>query len=533
MLGLGLMSPNLEAAQDLELGERLRAHIEFLADDALRGRQPGTEGYAIAARYVANQYRQLGLDPASGGSYFQHVPLRQAWLVEGSARLEVLTHGNEQALTFLEDFFQAPSLSHIDSEIETEMVFVGYGIHALPLGHDDYAGLDLHGKVAVMVAGKPIEFPSEEGSHFGATREKVRAALAHGAVAVITIYTPRTQAVFPWDRLSSQLGVSSMGWLDNDGLVPDSPAALKGDVLLHHRSAAVLFEGSDIVLEQVIEADQNGLALPRAALVNRVRLSQQSRHEPLTSPNVVGVLPGSDPLLADEYVIYTAHLDHLGELPGTDSEDRIHNGALDNAAGVAVMLETARMLGQGQRPKRSVMFLAVTAEEKGLVGSGYFAHHPTVPAGQMAAVVNLDMPVLLYEFGDMIAFGAEHSSLGKVAARAAAQAGVVLTPDPYPDRSVFVRSDHYRFVQQGVPALFLVTGPDTLDSEISPPPLMEQFMSEHYHMPSDDLRLPINYSAAARFTRINTHIGAVIANDPQRPRWNEGSFFGETFGKVP
>jgi Zn-dependent M28 family amino/carboxypeptidase len=176
-----------------------------------------------------------------------------------------------------------------------------------------------------------------------------------------------------------------------------------------------------------------------------------------------------------------------------------------------------------------VLFLAVTAEEKGLVGSGYFARNPTVPAERMAAVINLDMPVLLYEFGDVIAFGAEHSSLGAAAAEAAGEAGLVLTPDPFPEQNIFVRSDHYRFVQQGVPALYLVTGPTALDGASDALPLLESFLSEHYHMPSDDLALPINYNAAARFTRVNTRIGELIANDPQRPHWLEGSFFGTTF----
>jgi Zn-dependent M28 family amino/carboxypeptidase len=246
---------------------------------------------------------------------------------------------------------------------------------------------------------------------------------------------------------------------------------------------------------------------------------------------VAAILPGGDPLLSGEFIIYTAHLDHLGELAGEGHQDPVNNGALDNASGIAVMLETARLLSEGPAPRRSVLFLAVTAEEKGLVGSEYFAHHPTVRPDSMAGVINLDMPLLLYDFGDVIAFGAQHSTLAAAVQQAADEAGVAQTPDPFPEQNIFVRSDHYRFVQQGVPAIFLVTGMTSRDGKIDTRPIFEGFLKEHYHKPSDDVSLPIDYAAAARFTRINARIGEIIANQLERPRWNEGDFFGETFGR--
>jgi Zn-dependent M28 family amino/carboxypeptidase len=265
-------------------------------------------------------------------------------------------------------------------------------------------------------------------------------------------------------------------------------------------------------------------------------MRRQSTHENISSPNVVALLPGSDPLLANEYVIYIAHLDHIGELhPDSGGEqphnDLINNGALDNASGVSVMLETARLFTRGQLPRRSILFVAVTAEEKGLVGSEYFAMNPTVPVDSIAAAVNLDMPLLLYDFADVIAFGAEHSSLGDTVQQAAQTYATELSPDPFPEQNMFVRSDHYRFVQQGVPSVFLVTGMKSLDSTIDTQPIFEGFLQEHYHKPSDDLDLPINYAAAARFTRINTKIGELLANNPDRPAWHEGDFFGRTFAK--
>ena len=529
-LGAVWAGPGMAEQGNALLGERLRAHIEFLADDALAGRQPGTGGYDIAASYVASQYRQTGLQPAGDGlSYFQPVPLRRAWADDSAAVLELRQPGETLRWQAYEDYYQGPSLSHETSDITAPAVFVGYGIEAPELGHNDYRDLDLRGKVAVMLIGKPEEFPSEEGAHFGSTREKQLAAIRHGARGVVMIFTPRTERLYAWDKVRSQQGMPAMGWLNNAGEVPDSPAGLLGSVVLRHDAAGPLFAGSGLTVEQLVALDEAGEALPVAALHGTVHIAQRSRHEVIESANVAAVLPGSDPLLAGEYLIYTAHLDHLGVLAGHGHGDAINNGALDNASGVAVMLETARLLAEGPAPRRSVLFLAVTAEEKGLVGSGYFARNPTVPAERMVAVINLDMPVLLYEFGDVIAFGAEHSSLGTAAAAAAREAGIALTPDPFPEQNIFVRSDHYRFVQQGVPSLYLVTGPTVLDGASNALPVLESFLSEHYHMPSDDLALPINYNAAARFTRINTRIGELIANDTQRPLWLEGSFFGNTF----
>ena len=204
---------------------------------------------------------------------------------------------------------------------------------------------------------------------------------------------------------------------------------------------------------------------------------------------------------------------------------------LDNAAGISVLLETARLFAEGEPPRRSILFVAVTAEEKGLVGSEYFAVNPTVPINSIVSVVNLDMPLLLYDFGDVIAFGAEHSSLGKSIRDAANSYGIELTPDPFPEQNMFVRSDHYRFVQQGVPSLFLVTGMKTLNGDVDTQPIFENFLRQHYHKPSDDLSLPIHYGAAARFTRINAKVGEIVANNPKRPAWHEGDFFGRTFAK--
>jgi Zn-dependent M28 family amino/carboxypeptidase len=519
-----------EEDNDLLLQERIRAHITFLADDLLRGRQPGTEGHEVAAAYVASQFRQMGLVPAGAdGTYFQQVPLRSARLTEGSASL-VLVRGEETtSFDFLDDFYIGPGKAHTSSGVVAEMVFAGYGIDAPELEYSDYGDLDASGKVVVTLAGKPDHFPSEEGAHFSSSREKLKAALAAGAIGIITVYTPKTQKRFAWDRVRSRVGMPSMGWLDGQGNVFASPLQLQAYAMIHFNAATVLFDGADQTLDEILALDEAGEPLPVFGLKGKIQVSQESSHETISSPNVVAFLPGSDPLLNDEYITYIAHLDHIGELHGADHQDAINNGALDNASGIAVMLETARLFSEQETPRRSLLFLAVTAEEKGLVGSEYFAHNPTVPVDKLVGAINLDMPLLLYDFGDVIAFGAEHSTLGDAVQTAADEADIALTPDPFPEQNIFIRSDHYRFVQQGIPAIFLVTGPNSRDGETDTQQIFEGFLKEHYHRPSDDLNLPINYQAAARFTRINTRIGQIVANQSKPPSWHEGDFFGDTF----
>lgn len=525
-----------EDGSDLQLQDRLQAHITFLADDLMLGRQPGSDGYNIAANYVASQFRQMGLVPAgSEDSYFQQVPLRQAFLVPDSAGMTYLTGDESTAFTFVEQFFVGPSLSRTSAALEAELVFAGYGIDAPELEYNDYKDINADGKIVVQFSGQPHDFPSEEGAHFASRTQKALAAVRHGAVGIVMIHTPRAAKRFAWDRVKSLVGTPSMGWVNAQGNVHGQYEQIQAGAMLRHTAAAALFEGSAFELETLLKKDHEGEALPAFDLNGRISLSQQSTHGELSSPNVAAVLPGADPLLAGEYVVYTAHLDHIGELHADDdageSRDLINNGAMDNASGVSVMLETARLFSEGETPRRSIMFIAVTAEEKGLVGSEYFAMNPTVPIESIVSEVNLDMPVLLYEFGDVIAFGSEHSSMGDTVREAAKRNGVELSPDPFPEQNIFVRSDHYRFVQQGVPSVFLVTGMKSLDGDIDTKPIFEGFLQEHYHKPSDDLNLPLNYKAAAKFTRINVTIGELIANDPKRPSWREGDFFGRTYSK--
>ena len=521
-----------QEGSDLLLQQRIQAHITFLADDLLRGRQPGTEGYDIAAAYVASQFQQLGLAPAgTESSYFQAVPLRRAWLSPGSAAMSLQRDGQTTVFNFVDDFYMGPSKSHTSSSLDAAMVFAGYGIDAPALAYNDYVELEVAGKIVVVLDGQPEGFPSEEGAHVSSSREIAGNAAARGAIGLVTIHTPASEKRFAWQRIKNLVGTPSMGWLEADGEVFADFPQIQVMAHIHHDAAAGLFTDAAYSLQDLLAMDEAGQPLSGFALDGSLHISQNSVHETISSPNVVARLQGSDPMLNGEYMLYTAHLDHIGELAGEGHVDAINNGAMDNAAGVAVMLETARLFAGADAPRRSMLFVAVTAEEKGLVGSEFFARHPTVPEAGMVAVINLDMPLLLYDFGDVIAFGAEHSTMAAAAQMAADEAGISLTPDPFPEQNIFVRSDHYRFVQQGIPAIFLVTGTHSRDGQTDTLPLYEAFLKDHYHTPSDDLNLPINYAAAARFTRINTRIGQIIANQLQRPVWNEGDFFGDTFSR--
>ena len=511
---------------------RLKAHMAFLADDLLEGRETGTRGYDIAARYVAAQFMQMGLKPAGDpGSYLQTVPLRGGNVVPNAAVFEIRRPGGTQALVSLREFLMGPRLYADQVDITAPLVFVGHGVTAPRFQHDDYAGIDVRGKIAVWVSGRPKQFPTEEGAHYASGLTKSRLAARHGAVGIVELQTPDGEKRSPFARSALFNDQQSIDWVTADGRGSREVPGIRGAAFVSVAAASQLFTEVDVNAAAVFTADQAGQPLPRLDLKLSARLAQATRRTNLTSANVVGLIEGSDPGLRNEYVVFTAHLDHLGIRPSITG-DNVLNGAMDNASGVATLLEMARLTAASTvKPRRSMLFVAVTGEEKGLTGSAYFATLPTVPAAAMVANVNLDMPNLLIDFNEVVAFGAERSSLKGAAMRAAAATNVTLVPDPWPEQGVFTRSDHYSFVQQGVPSIFMTVGTGSFDPTEDGRKSREHFRREHYHRASDDMKLPFNWGSAVRFTRLNFLLGLEIANAPQRPRWNEGDFFGELFGK--
>ncbi len=518
---------------------RIQAHMLFLADDALEGRDTGSRGHLIASQYIASNFQQLGLKPAGdNGTYFQQVPLRQSKLIQKSPSFTLASNGKTIQFDYPKHFTTGPS-SH-DGKVELTnagLVFVGYGMVSKEFGIDDYQGLDVKGKIVVMLPGRPDKLPSEEAAHLSSL--KTRLAAERGAVGIISIHTPKEEKTRPYSNSLLYLNMSRIRWLHKDGTAEGDYPSLKAAAYMHMDAAKELFNGAPESLAQIfakLEKNEVPKGFPLQGLVN---FSRESEHKAIQSPNVAAILEGSDPVLKNEYVIFTAHSDHIGIGNDLRSKDKINNGLMDNAAGTAILLETARLFASSNnKPKRSILFVAVTGEEKGLLGADYLAHNPLKPTEQLVANVNLDMPVLLYPFADMIAFGANHSSLGAVVDRATAKHGIKLSADPMPEQAIFTRSDHYTLVKQGVPAVFLMTGFTSKDPQQKGGDIWGKFFAKHYHKPTDDVAGltkdfgPIRYDAGALFADINFAIGEEIANSQERPYWLKDSFFGKLFGKT-
>ncbi len=508
---------------------RIKAHLEFLADDLLEGRDTGTKAYDTAALYVATEFKKLGLQPAGdNGTYMQEVTFRTGTLDQDSPKAVIKTGGETIELNYPKDFIVGPNMAATEAQVEAGVVFVGYGIVADEFNYNDYEGLDVEGKIVVTLNGRPSDWPSEEAAHL--SRQKTKFAAERGAVGIMTLHTPKREAVRAYTTSLNYLRAPRMRWVDSEGMPNGGFKNIKGGAYLNIPAAEKLFKNSPIPLEEVFKADTEEKPVKGFELDATIMLATKSNHEEITSPNIIAVLPGSDPKLKDEYVVFTAHLDHVGFARDVSKKDRINNGALDNASGVSILLETARVLSESTPLRRSVLFTVVTGEEKGLLGSNYYANNPTVPINSMVANINLDMPVLLYDFADIVAFGAEHSSMGPIVEKAAGEFGIKLAPDPMPEQNIFTRSDHYNFVKKGVPAVFLMTGFTSKTEGEDGGKVWGDFFANHYHQPSDSLDLPINYNSAELFTDINIGIAREVGNSDTRPTWNKDSFFGKTFG---
>ena len=507
---------------------RIRADVEFLADDLLEGREAGTRGYDLAALYAIAQLKAAGFEPAADdGSYLQQVPFVES--TPGERALRINVGGRETEFAIPAEAVVWPNGWQAQVDVTAPLTFAGYGVTAPELGHDDYAGLDVKGRIVVLLNDAPASFPSEPRAHYASTEQKIATAARHGAIGVIGALSEADEARYPWERVVAGAAKPSLVWAKPDGTPGTGEPRVAARALVSPQHSAKLFAAAPKSFAEVLQAaargEVKGFDLNATATI-RVRTS----HRRVTSPNVLAKLPGSDPALANTSVVLTAHLDHTG-IAAEGEGDRINNGAYDNALGSAILLEVARALGSGPRPKRSVIVALVTAEEKGLLGSDYLAQNLPKAAGTVVANVNLDMPLLLTAPRDVIAFGAENSTLEAIVRRAAETAGYALSPDPMPEQNIFVRSDQYSFVKQGIPAVYLVPGFTAADPNANGAQVFAGFLARHYHRPSDDLSLPMDLDAVARFTYVNLLVAQAIADSPEAPAWKPGNFFGETFGK--
>lgn len=503
------------------------SHVSTLASDRFQGRLTGSEGYQQAATYVADQFRRLGLEPAGADGYLQPVSYEvqsvfyeqsSATLRDGAGQIRPFALGEDMLLSAGAE--QTP-------KVTAPLVFIGYGLHLPELGHDDFAGVDLQGKIAVYLSGAPsgVSGPLQA---FARAEELAKALAAKGAVGALSVQTPAVMEI-PWDR--QRLAATAPGmYLTEPELRRYRAPMLIGTI--NPASAQRLFDGapqSFAALAALADAHQ---PLPHFALAFTLSADIKADHARIKADNVVAELPGSDPQLADQAVVLSAHLDHLGTgKPDSNKSmggDGIFHGAMDNASGIASLLEVARMIQAEGRPKRSILFVAVGGEEKGLLGSRFFAAHPTRHVGELVADINMDMFLPLFPLKKMVAYGADESSLGADAKAVAEHERLAIVPDPAPDHLVFVRSDQYSFIRRGVPALMLAFAADDHEQEA----LQHAWFKERYHGQADNLDQPIDLGAADAYDRYLVELIGRVANDGAVPQWRDGSFF-KRFAATP
>lgn len=531
ILGMGSMSA---AAAEREpwafvTENGIRGHVEFLASDLLEGRAAASRGHDIAAAYVAAQFRQAGLKPPAGGeTFFQSVPLVEATAVLPGSSAEWVVDEKAHSFEYGTHYLPSADFMSASSTLSAPLTFAGFGVDAPELDYSDFANVDVQGRIAVILSGAPAKFTNEQRAYYSWNNTKYATLIARGAVGVVVVDSPDDLKRTPWERSVAMSWSPQMRWLDESGKPQDAFQQLKLRFRFKQDAAAQLFAGSQHTFEEVLAAAQAGE--PQGfELQGLLTLSATTGLRRTESVNVIAVLPGSDPQLRNEFVVVSAHLDHLGRGSAVNG-DSIYNGAQDNALGVGILLEMAHALREsGAQPRRSLLFIAVTAEEKGLLGSDYFARRPPVAADALVADINIDMPRVFVAAQDFIALGADHSSLGANARAAAAAQGYQLSPDPAPEQVGFIRSDQFSFVRQGIPALVLYGGDKARARGVDLAQIKHDYLQQHYHQPSDDLALPIHYPMAADLARINLRIALDVANATARPRWKAGDFLAEKF----
>lgn len=517
------ISKNIQQAMNRIDTNTIRSHIAYLADDRLKGRLPGTEGYQDAVDYVIGQYKQMGVVPGGdNGGYTQKVILRKT-VVTNSSCVAVLKdkNGNIDSLQFQEDYSPIAHPINAFAAAEGQLVFAGYGID-LPGGYSDYKGIDVKGKIVVMVNGTPDGLSSTITAHVSSAGNKLNTAFAKGAVAAVLVNLNARATVNPGQVYQSNVALNpekttAYGRFFTGNL----QLALFGSSSLLTR----LFMNSGKNLQQVLAGMKN--SNPSSFdFAFSLSASYKNTHNDFESYNVVGLIPGADKALQNEYVVHSAHLDHVG-VGRVVNGDSIYNGAHDNASGVASLLEIARIYKtSGAKPKRSILITMVTGEEMGLIGSSYFAANPTVPKSSIVANVNTDMPTVIAPLLSIVPLGAEHSSLMNHVKFAAAHLGLDIEKDPEPEQNRFVRSDQYSFVMNGIPALHIKYGNKSNIPGFDMDAFIKKWRAKYYHQAADGMDGIFNFTAAKTYVQLNFLVSYSIAQTTERPLWNEGDLFG-------
>ncbi|GAA3997460.1 M20/M25/M40 family metallo-hydrolase [Hymenobacter fastidiosus] len=499
-----------------------KAHVTYLADDKLRGRQPGTPGYQLAVDYVTGQLKKLGVQPAGDHqTYVQKVRLRRAFTEPGGT-----LSSSGAAYRAGADFMFYPNPQQPAAEVTAPVVFAGFGISAPELGYDDYAGLDAQGKIVVVTRTEPRHLAGNEKLYATDLLTILQTAARHGAVGVLLAVSKPTTKL-------PNVGKGAVSVLGPEGQVAVSRTYTSRQIqVVGSVSTATLqrfFAGAATDTTRTFAALRTGKPASQPLAVT-LTASVRSRYQDVDSYNVVGKIVGSGARLRDEYVVHSAHLDHLG-IGAAVRGDSLYNGAHDNATGVASVLEIAKAYASlRQKPKRSVLFVLLTGEELGLLGSAYFARYPTVPKASIVADINTDMPTIIAPLLSVVPLGAENSSLEAEVAKAAAQLGLPVEADPEPIQNRFIRSDQYSFVVQGIPAVHVKYGNKTADGTNNLSEQVQKWRDVTYHQPQDDINGTFDFEAGRKYAQLNFLIGYQVAQNLQRPTWKPGNFFGKRFG---
>ena len=517
----------LSAADFAVEGRLWWAHVQFLADDKLKGRDTGSEGLRQAVTYVESQFDKNGLKPAGTSGYLQPVKFERRRVTPEESRLTLIRGDKgdeEERLIWAQDATIAARSEA--TTLEAGMVFVGYGV-SIPGKWDDF-DTDVRGKIAVFLnAPAPADVNGNVKSHFGSVGERWAAMKRAGAIGIASIPNPRPPANTE-NPDSAPAGRGGGGRGATPTVVLADPAlrdisGQKVSVNITRRGAEKFLAGSGHTIDELEQLSKDGKPLPHFPLIGTLRADISVQLDSLEAPNIAGIFPGTDARLKDEYVILSAHLDHIGVSTRPANGDSINNGAMDDASGIASLLEIARVMKEsGAKPKRTIVFLAVTAEEKGELGSRYFAARPTVPQKSIIADINMDMFLPLYPLKVIEVQGLTESTLGEQVRVAAKELGVEVQSDREPEQNRFIRSDQYSFIRNGIPSLAFKFGYEFGSPEEK---IRRDWVRDRYHKPSDDLTQPVDLEAAAKFNRVILGLLLRVANDPARPKWNEDSFF--------
>ena len=508
----------------------LRAHIKFLADDLLEGRGPGSRGGMLAAKYIAAEFESLNLEPATADrSYFQQVQMIGT-KTDPTTRLVVKGGGKESEqvaeFKFGDEFVCGTDLEQNEIGVYNDIVFVGYGIQSPEYNWDDFKGLDLRDKVLMIMVNDPPATSSEPNlfggralTYYGRWTYKYEQAARYGAAGVILIHTNES-AGYGWSVVRNSWGGERFGLLP-DGKTP----ALRIKSWVTEDVARKIAQMGGQNLDQLRQAAASRNFRP-VVLNARVEMMMKTQVQRMTSPNIVAIYPGIDPTLKNEFVVYSAHWDHLGIKP-EQSGDNIYNGAADNATGVAGLLAIAKAYTSlGIKPKRSILFLATTAEEQGLLGAEYYIRNPLVPIAQTAANINLDLMNVHGLTTDITPMGAERSTIGIAIEEIAKENQLMISTDTHPEQGFFYRSDHFPFAKAGIPAVNFEPGTRFVGhSDRWAEEQIQDYRRNRYHQPSDEYSPNWSLSGMVQQARLAFQLGLRLANNNEMPQWQKGDEF--------